>query len=458
MGSGMTVLWAEKALLPDGWAQSVRIGIGTGGRIVSVAPDSPPEGERRGLLLPAPANSHSHAFQRAMAGLSERRGPNPADSFWTWRELMFRFLDRLTPEQVEAITAFVQMQMLESGFAANVEFHYLHHQPGGVPYARLGEMSERIAAAAALTGIGLTLLPVHYQFGGCDGRPLGPGQIRFGNDPDRFARLVEDARAALIRLPADTVLGVAPHSLRAVGRDDFAAIAALAQGGPIHMHLAEQIPEVDEVLAHRGARPVEWVLANLPIGPGWCLIHCTQMLPYETEGLAATGAVAGLCPLTEASLGDGIFDGVRWLNAGGRISIGSDSNIRISLAEELRQLDTSQRLRDHSRAALATPALSTGRRLFQAVCAGGAQSAGRGAGAIAPGEWADLMALDTDHHDLVELQGDTVLDCFAFAGGSDMVRDVWSAGRHLVRDARHIRRDAILTAYREAVAGLRAGL
>jgi formimidoylglutamate deiminase len=224
------------------------------------------------------------------------------------------------------------------------------------------------------------------------------------------------------------------------------------------MHLAEQQAEVDEVLAFRGARPVAWALDNLNLGPQWCLIHCTQMTPAETEGLARTGAVAGLCPLTEASLGDGIFDGVRWMAAGGAISIGSDSNIRISLAEELRALDTSQRLRDNTRAALATPALSTGRRLVEAAARGGAQAAGRGAGTIRAGEWADLLALDMRHPDLEGLVGDTVLDSFAFAGGADMVRDVWSAGRHLVRDGRHIARDPILAAYRKAVKPLRDGV
>lgn len=453
-----TTIWAAQALLPEGWAEAVAVEVAPDGRIAAVAAGQPPRGQRVGALIPAPANSHSHAFQRAMAGLTERRGRDSADSFWTWRELMFRFLDRITPAQVEAIAAFVQMEMLEAGFGASVEFHYLHHQPGGAPYPALGEMSERIAAAAATSGIGLTLLPVHYQFAGCDRRPLGPGQIRFGNDPDRFARLVEAARRAIALLPADSVLGVAPHSLRAVAPGDLAATAALAGGGPVHMHLAEQIAEVEEVQAATGARPVEWALDNLALGPDWCLIHCTQMLAAETDALARTGAVAGLCPLTEASLGDGVFDGVRWFAAGGAISIGSDSNIRISLAEELRGLDTSQRLRDHSRAALATRDRSTGRRLLEAAAIGGARAAGRGPGTIAVGAWADLLALDTGHHDLAGLRGDTLVDSFAFAGDSAMVGDVWSAGRHLVAGGRHVRHDAITAAYRAAVQPLRDGL
>ena len=454
----MTMLWARQALLANGWAKDVAIDIGPDGRIASVTPDCPAMGQSVDCIVPAPANSHSHAFQRAMAGLTERRGQNTSDSFWTWRTLMFRFLDQITPDQVEAIASFVQMEMLEAGFGASVEFHYLHHRPDGLPYANIAEMSERIAAAAGQSGIGLTLLPVHYQYGGCDKRALGPGQRRFGNAPDQFANLHEAAGAALTGLPADTVLGVAPHSLRAVAPEHLAQTAALAGNGPVHMHLAEQLAEVDEVLAFLGARPVEWALGNIDLGPNWCLIHCTQMQPHETENLARTGVVTGLCPLTEASLGDGIFDGVRWLNSGGAISFGSDSNIRISLAEEIRQLDTTQRLRDNTRAALATPELSTGRRVFEASAKGGAQAAGRGAGVIAEGNWADLLALDMSHTDLSGLSGDTVLDTFAFAGGIGMIGDVWSAGRHLVRGGEHINRAAITSAYRKAVATLRNGL
>ncbi|MCR9178002.1 MAG: formimidoylglutamate deiminase [Alphaproteobacteria bacterium] len=452
----MSVIWAKQALLSSGWAEDVALEIGADGRIAGVREHQAPGGTRVDLVLPAPANSHSHAFQRAMAGLTERRGTDRTDSFWTWRRLMFRFLDRLTPDQVEAIAAFVQMEMLEAGFATNVEFHYLHHQPGGVPYDRLGEMSERIAAAAATTGIGLTLLPVMYQYGGCDRRALGPGQVRFGNDLERFVRLQEGARDAVDLLPPDTVLGVAPHSLRAVGREDLMRMAEMAAGGPVHMHLAEQIAEVEEISAAWGARPVEWALQHLDPGPNWTMIHCTQMLPHETEGLARSGAVAGLCPLTEASLGDGIFDGVRWFDAGGKISIGSDSNIRISLAEELRQLDTSQRLRDHSRAALATADISTGRRIFEAACVGGGLSSGRGSGRIEVGAWADLLALDGTHPDLVGVRGDTAIDSFVFSGGNDMVHAVWSAGRPVVREGRHPKHDQIVTSYLEAVGPLRA--
>lgn len=449
----MTELWAEWALLPSGWARNVLVQI-VEGRIAGVATGVPPRGERLGILLPAPANAHSHAFQRAMAGLTERRGAHPSDSFWTWRQLMFRFLDRLDPEQIEAIAAFVQMEMLEAGYACNVEFHYLHHAQGGVPYADLAETSARIVAAAAQSGIGVTLLPVMYQYGGLDRRPLGEGQVRFGNDLARFQRLHDGASRAVLSLPADCRMGIAPHSLRAVGAEDLPVLRAMAGGAPFHMHLAEQIAEVEEVKAHTGLRPVEWVLERLAPGRDCTFIHCTQMLARETTGLARSGAVAGLCPITESSLGDGIFDGLGWFASGGAMAIGSDSNIRIALAEELRTLDYSQRLRDHSRAALATAELSTGRRLFEAACAGGAQAAGRESGAIAPGNWADLLALDSDHVDLVGREGDTLLDSWIFAGDDRMVREVWSAGRHLVREGRHVRRDAISVRYRREISRL----
>lgn len=453
----MGAIWAAEALLPQGWARDVTVTL-QAGRIAAIACGTPaPAGAQRvDLLLPAPVNLHSHAFQRAMAGLTEARGPDPQDTFWTWRRLMFAFLDRLTPEDVEAIAAMVQVEMLEAGFAAVAEFHYLHHAPGGVPYADPAEMAGRIAAAAARTGIGLTLLPVHYQFGGCDGRALAPGQVRFGTDPDGFARLLAASAGVLAALPPDAALGLAPHSLRAVSPAGLAACIALHPAGPIHLHLAEQVAEVAEVRAYLGARPVEWLLANAPVDGRWCLIHCTQMERAETLALAASGAVAGLCPLTEASLGDGIFDGVAWLGAGGAFGIGSDSNIRVRLVEELRQLETSQRLRDRTRAALATPERSTGRVLLEGVARGGARAAGRASGAIAPGLWADLVALDGAALDLAGLAGDRRLDAWIFATGEGAVSEVWAAGRHLVRGGRHIARDGVEAAYRRAVAGLRA--
>ena len=449
------MLWAEQALTADGWHCDVRIELGTDGRIAAVESGCPAAGHRVGVLVPAPANLHSHAFQRAMAGLTERRGPDPRDSFWTWRTLMYRFLDRLGPDELESISAFAQMQMLEAGFAAVAEFHYVHHQPGGRPYSRLSELSNRVVAASSETGIGLTLLPVLYRHGGCGGKPLEGVQLRFGNSLERFARLREEAGAAVRALDADARTGVAIHSLRAVDPEGLAFAAALAPRDPVHIHAAEQTAEVEEVEACLGARPVEWLLANAGVDERWCLVHATHMTPGETAGLAASGAVAGLCPITEASLGDGIFDGANHLARGGRFGVGTDSNIRISLAEELRMLEYSQRLRDRARAVLARPGESTGRTLFEAAARGGAQAAMRDAGSLAPGRLADLAALDAEAADLAGKRGDTLLDSFIFAGGDAMITDVWSAGRHVVENGRHVRHDEITGRYIGAINGLK---
>lgn len=444
------LIQAERALLPGGWVADVGVRV-AGGRIVSVGPAA--GGVRVGCLLPAPVNLHSHAFQRAMAGMTERRGAGQ-DSFWTWRTLMYRFLERLTPEDVEAIAAQVMVEMAEAGYAAVAEFHYLHHQVGGAAYANIAEISERIVNAAEETGFGLTLLPVLYQRGGCDGRALTSGQLRFGNDADRFARLWEGAARAVSRLP-DGVTGVAPHSLRAVDVAGLRMAEGIAPGAPIHIHVAEQVAEVEEVSAAYGARPVEWLLGNFALDGRWCGIHCTQMTEAETLALARSGAVAGLCPITEANLGDGIFDGVRFAGAGGRWGVGSDSNVRISLAEELRLFEYSQRLRDRGRAMLADGPRSTGRVLWEGAVAGGAMAAGRASGAIAEGAVADLVALDMDSLHLAGREGDEILDAFVFAGNDGLVSDVWSAGRHVVTGGRHVAREGVERRFRAVMAGLR---
>ena len=450
---------AATALLPSGWADDVRVSIDAEGRIadVSTGVAARPDDHRVASLLPALSNLHSHTFQRAMAGLSESRGPSERDSFWTWRAIMYRFLDVLTPDEIETIAAFAFLEMQEAGFSAVAEFHYLHHQPGGTPYADLGELSARIAAAAAETGIGLTLLPVHYARGGVDGRPLSGGQLRFGNDLDRFMALHERSREILRGMPGDTVLGAAPHSLRAASAADLTVLAQ-ASAGPLHMHIAEQEKEIEETLAVFGARPMEWLLDNHAVDARWCLIHCTHMTDRETRALAATGAVAGLCPVTEANLGDGIFNGSAYLDAGGRFGIGSDSNIRISVADELRQLEYSQRLRDRARVVLAGPGQSAGRNLYERALAGGARALGRASGAIRAGLYADLVAIDPERDGLPGLAGDRLLDGFVFAGSNRSVTDLWSAGRHAVRDGRHVAREAIAGRYAATVRAILARL
>ncbi|MGB3316911.1 MAG: formimidoylglutamate deiminase [Albidovulum sp.] len=452
------MIFATRALLPQGWADNVRLGIAEG-RIASVetGAEAGAGDARVDTLLPALSNLHSHSFQRAMAGMTEYRAAG-RESFWTWRELMYRFLDRLTPEQVEAIAAMVFLEMQEAGYAAVGEFHYVHHRPGGAPYDDIAELSTRIFAAAGATGIGLTHLPVLYSYGGAGKKPLAGGQLRFGNDVDRFGALVQAARAAARGLPADTRVGVAPHSLRATAPDDLAAALPLAAGGPVHIHIAEQPQEVADISGWLGARPVEWLLNNTSVGPGWCAIHATHMTAEETAGLARSGAVAGLCPITEANLGDGPFNGPGWLAAGGAFGIGSDSNIRISLVEELRTLEYSQRLRDVERNVMVTGPGSVGTALYTGAAAGGARAMGREAGAIATGDWADLVAIDSTHPTLCALNEAQLLDGLVFAAPDGLITDLWSAGRHAVRGGRHIARDRVVPAYRHAVKELVGGL
>ncbi|WP_026380015.1 formimidoylglutamate deiminase [Afifella pfennigii] len=428
------------ALTPQGWVENVTVETAADGTIAALA-TSGESGRYDGIALAGMPNLHSHAFQRGMAGLAERRG-TAEDSFWTWREVMYAFLHRLTPEDVEAIAAEAYVEMLETGFTALGEFHYLHHAPAGAAYADPAEMAGRVVAAARTAGIGLTLLPVFYAHGGFAGAPLGPAQLRFGSDPEGYAALLQAARPHLADLP-EARLGIAPHSLRAVTPETLAEVLPLAAGGPVHIHAAEQEKEVADCLAALGARPVEWLLNNAPVGPGWCLVHATHMTEAETKALARSGAVAGLCPVTEANLGDGLFPAPDFLGAGGAFGIGSDSNVLIDAAEELRLLEYGQRLRHRRRNVLGTPDRSTGRHLYERACLGGAAALGRPVGALAPGRRADILVLDEEHAALAGKKGDALLDSFLFAGGRKAVRDVYVGGDRLVEAGRHRRRDEV---------------
>ena len=451
----MKKISAKQALTQKGWQENVTISINDSGRIAALESGVETGRDTLDLVLPAPLNLHSHAFQRAMAGLTETRGLDSGDSFWTWRKLMYRFLDRLTPDQVEAIAALAFMEMLEAGYGAVAEFHYLHHGVGGTPYDDLAEIAGRIISAAQGTGIGLTLLPVLYTHGGCDRRPLAGRQLRFGNDIKAFARLYDASEQLVGMAYADYEIGIAPHSLRAVSPESLSDALLIGQAGPIHMHLAEQVAEVEEVLIHRGARPTEWLLSNQDVDARWCLIHCTRMTTSETRDLAATGAVAGLCPITESNLGDGIFNATEFLAAGGRFGVGSDSNVHIALFQEMAVLDYSQRLRDHSRAALASRDKSAGRVLFDNAVQFGATAGGRASGQIATGALADLIGITTDNPWLCRRTGNSVLDSLIFSGrGQDCITDVWSAGRHVVHEGRHFARDPIIRNFMQVVRAL----
>ena len=449
-----TTLWFAHALLDDGWARDVRLEL-HGGRIADLAVGVPsrPVDERHAIGLPGLPNLHSHAFQRAMAGLTEVRGPE-GDSFWTWRDLMYRFVDRLGPDQVEAIAALAFAEMLESGFTRVGEFHYLHHAPGGAPFADPAEMAVRIAAAASDTGIGLTLLPVFYAHSGFGGAPPTEGQRRFVSTPDSYARLLEGARAAVAGLDGARV-GVAPHSLRAVTEAELARIIANA-GGPIHIHIAEQVREVEDCVVWSGARPVQWLLDRFEVDGRWCLVHATHMIPDETARLAVSGAVAGLCPITEANLGDGLFPAPEFLGAGGAFGIGSDSNVRIDAAEELRTLEYGQRLARQARNVLASQVgQSTGAELFRCALGGGAQALGGDSG-LGIGASADIVSLRDDHSDLAGRDGDAWIDSWVFAGGSRAVDCVWRFGRKVVAHGQHHARSRIVARYRAAIEGLLA--
>ena len=449
-------LFAPHALTATGWHRDVGIDVAADGTIAAIVPGADPVGRERlsGIVVPGMANLHSHAFQRLMAGLAEQPGPG-ADSFWTWREVMYRFLAALTPDDIEAVAAFLYAEMLEAGFTSVAEFHYVHHQPDGTPYANVAETSERIAAAAAASGIGLTLLPVHYAWGGVGRKPTGDGQRRFRTDLDLFARLYEAAGRA-VRMLDGAALGVAPHSLRATDGSEFPRLIELSAGAPIHIHAAEQPREVAECRAGLGARPVAWLIANVPLDRRWCLIHATHTTPEELAALGPTGAVVAICPMTEGSLGDGLFHVPQYRAAGGRFGIGTDSHLTVDPAEELRMLEYGQRLRDGTRNVIADPGsgTSTGRTLVESCLASASDVLGRPVGGLGVGRRADLVVLDSAHPALVGRTGDSILDGWVFAAGRSAIREVRVGGRVLVREGRHVAREALLQAYRRVAARL----
>ena len=450
---------ARQVLTPGGWLANHVVRWDDTGTITYLGNDGFDAASAVGTLIPGLSNLHTHSFQRAMAGLAETRGPSGSDDFWSWRQVMYRFLEVLTPEHIEAIAAQVQMDMALAGFTASAEFHYLHHQPGGAHFDDVSEMSQRIFAASETSGIGLTHLPVLYSHGGLDKRALNQGQSRFGCSPQEFETLYAAIADAAAHMPADFRLGVAPHSLRAVDGKGLSACLDLCPEGPVHIHAAEQVREIEEVEAALGARPVRWLLDNMHINERWCLIHATHIDEDETRDLAQSRAVAGLCPTTEANLGDGIFPAQDYLAAGGRFGVGSDSNIRISAAEELRMLEVSQRLLLRQRAVLTDDkARSNGRNLLERAASGGAQAVGRKSGTIETDQLADLVALRDDIPFLDWADPDHRLDSWVFGVEGNPVRDVWSAGRHIVTGGDHVRAGEIRRKFATTMAELRSAL
>ena len=425
-------LHLDTALMPDGWRHDVVVGV-EHGVITSIETTGSGLAERiSGVTVPGLPNLHSHAFQRAMAGLTERRG-SEADSFWTWREQMYRFVERLTPDDLEAIAALAYMEMLEAGFTSVAEFHYLHHQPDGRPYDNIAEMSERIVAAADTTGIGLTLLPVLYRQGGFLGKPASDGQRRFLNTRDSYARLMETKVSG-------GEIGIAPHSLRAVTLDDLTWAAATFTGKPSHIHISEQTREVDDCLVAHNKRPIDLFLDTIDAGRNWYLIHATHADPGEIARMAKAQLTVGLCPITEANLGDGLFDVPAFIRQGGRFGIGSDSNVRISAADELRTLEYGQRLFHRQRNVLGDPDRSTGRRLFDAAL---------GPNAIASGQRADFVVLDNQG-----FASDAVLDHWLFTADNAAIKSVYCGGVPVVQNGRHKDRESLLARYRKTLAAL----
>lgn len=452
----MTALFARHALLPQGWQRDVLLEWDSGGDLTQVAPGARPplNVARAEYVLPGMVNLHSHAFQRALGGLTETGSEGP-DSFWTWRDLMYRFAARITPEGIEAIAAQLFAECLRHGYTSVCEFHYLQRAVDGASYARPAETAERVAAAAQLAGMGVTLLPVLYSHAGFGAQPLTPGQARFRTDVDDVLGIV-DALAPL--RGGQLEVGAAPHSLRAAGIDAIRALAAgLPAARPLHIHIAEQEAEVAQCIAHTGRRPVAYLLEQLAPDERWCLVHATHLDAVEITGLAASGAVAGLCPTTEANLGDGLFPLAPYIAAGGRFGIGSDSHVSQSPVEELRWLEYGQRLQHRQRNVAHVPAQrSVGDFLWQAALAGGAQATGRRVGALAAGRRADLLVLDAQHPNLDGVDHAEVLGRMVFCGNDNLVRDVLCGGRWVVQSGRHRAQEAIAARYRQALRDLRS--
>jgi formiminoglutamate deiminase len=446
-------LFFEQALLPRGWARDVRMVLDQG-RLSGVEAEAStqPGDERHRIGLPGLPNLHSHAFQRGMAGLTEIRG-TAADSFWTWRDLMYRFVGRMTADDIEAVAAQAYVEMLEAGFTRVGEFHYIHHDLSGALYGNIGELAERIAASAQASGIGLTLLPVFYAHSGFGGRAPDSGQQRFVNGIDGFSRLMDASRRAVAGLQG-AVVGFAPHSLRAVTPEELETISKLDTNCPVHIHIAEQTREVDECVAWSGQRPLQWLFDHVAVDRRWCLIHATHATAEEIGRLAESGAVAGLCPITEANLGDGTFNAVEFRDREGAFGIGSDSNVLIGVTEELRQLEYSQRLAHRARNVVSSTDASTGRTLFEGALKGGSQALGVATAGLVEGGFADIVSLDAENVALAGRSGDAILDSWIFGAGRSAVDCVWARGHKVVCDGRHHAREAIALRFRQTLQGL----
>lgn len=433
-------LFAKKILLADGWANEQTLTIEQG-IITDITSGYTAGAEQvKGVVIPGMVNCHSHAFQRAFAGFSEQ-GSEGQDSFWTWRNIMYKFLGQLTAVDAQVIASQLYIEMLKMGYTRVAEFHYLHHDIDGQNHENLATMAQAIFAAAKQSGIGLTLLPVLYRFSGFGPQAATDGQKRFINSVEQFNDLVTDC-FALAKLQPNCNIGIAPHSLRAVDKTSLLAavthVRSLDTQAPIHIHIAEQQKEVDDCLAHYGQRPVQWLLDNANVDQYWCLIHATHIDEKERKGIIASQAIAGICPTTEANLGDGIFPTDEFLMDNGTFAIGSDSHISVNPIEELRWLEYAQRLSKQQRAILATnEQKSVGLNLWQKAAAGGAQSTNSNTGELAIGKQADLLVLDDNQLRLYAHDDMHLLDSVIFASQRNPVLDVMVNGHWTIRDGQH---------------------
>ncbi len=455
-------LFAQQAWLPDGWARRVAVRIDAGGTIREVCRNSavPDGAELVDLLVPGVPNVHSHAFQRVLAGLVEQAGsmqPVEAgrDSFWTWRERMYACVDRLSIADLSAIATNVYVEMLKAGYTSVGEFHYFHRPNDGEPAAS----SRALIRAAEATGISLTLLPTLYLFGGFGGQPAGVAQQRFATSVDEYLELLESLRGMA---SSNLRIGAALHSLRAVSPDTLARVleqhARIDPDGPVHVHAAEQVREVDDCLRWSGERPVEWLLNHGGVDRRWCVIHATHMKVDEIHRLASSGAVVGLCPTTEANLGDGLFALMDYLDVGGRIAIGSDSHVCIDPWEELRWLEYGQRLSLQQRNVAATvEEPHTGARLLSAVLEGGARALAQPVGRIAEQYRANLLVIDVKSPLLTGCVDNELIDSLVFAAGRQSVTDVMVGGEWVVRDRHHSLEEEAEEAFAEVRRRLSSG-
>jgi formimidoylglutamate deiminase len=456
----MPSLFAADALLPSGWARDVLLEWDDAGTLTRVQPGAPAQGPRAaGAVLPGMTNVHSHAFQRAMAGLAETRG-HPTDDFWTWREEMYRLVGRIDPQDLEAIALELYIELLKHGYTTVAEFHYLHHDRDGRPYANRAEMAERVVAAGRSAGIALTILPVLYAHGGLGHKPLAAAQRRFASDPAFVLELLRELAA--FHLPDPLLrIGAAPHSVRAV---DALLLTELAAGCadfdasmPIHMHVSEQMGEVAECLETHGTTPFAWIRDVVEVDRRWCLIHATHLTRLELRDAAGDGACVGLCPMTEANLGDGIFELAPWLEAEAPWAIGGDSHVCVSPFEELRALEYSQRLRHRVRNVAASEgAPDVAANLWRGAAEGGARASGHPAGVLAAEHRADLVVLDGADLDFEGLCASERLGVALFSGNSNRVRDVFVGGRAVIEAGRHAEEERAAAEFRLALRRVRS--